>query len=70
MKIKMDKIYKETINNPKEFVDILVLSALVNREDLKLPINIIEINVGTTDIFDFTMKYEDKLRLYNLGFSA
>ena len=70
MKIKMDKIYKETINNPKEFVDILVRSALVNREDLKLPINIIEINVGTTDIFDFTMKYEDKLRLYNLGFSA
>jgi|TARA_R110001592_G_scaffold33601_1_gene116288 predicted acylesterase/phospholipase RssA len=70
IKIKMDRIFQETIDNPKQFVDVLVRSALSNREVYKLPIKIVEINVGDTDVFDFNMKYEEKIRLYNTGYST
>lgn len=70
IKIKMDVMYTETINNPKEFVSVLVRSALANREYLDLPIEIIEINVGNLDIFNFNMNYEEKIRLYNMGYLA
>ena len=70
IKIEMDRIFQETIDNPKQFVDVLVRSALSNREVYKLPIKIVEINVGDTDVFDFNMTYEDKIRLYNTGYST
>jgi len=70
IKIKMDRIFQETIDNPKQFVDVLVRSALSNREVYKSPIKIVEINVGDTDVFDFNMKYEEKIRLYNTGYST
>jgi len=70
IKIKMDRIFQETIDNPKQFVDVLVRSALLNREVYKSPIKIVEINVGDTDVFDFNMKYEEKVRLYNTGYST
>lgn len=70
IKIKMDRIFQETIDNPKQFVDVLVRSALSNREVYKLPIKIVEINVGDTDVFDFNMEYEEKIRLYNTGYST
>ena len=70
IKIKMDRIFQETIDNPKQFVDVLVRSALSNREVYKSPIKIVEINVGDTDVFDFNMKYEEKVRLYNTGYST
>ena len=65
----MNKIYKETIDNPKQFVDTLVRSALSNRETFDLPIQIVEVNVGDTDVFDFSMEYEEKIRLYNMGYT-
>ncbi len=70
IKIKMDRIFQETIDNPKQFVDVLVRSALSNREVYKSPIKIVEINVGDTDVFDFNMEYEEKIRLYNTGYST
>ena len=70
IRIKMDKIYRESIDNPKQFVDILVRSALSNRESFKTPIEVVEVNVGCTDIFDFNMEYEEKLRLYTIGYST
>jgi predicted acylesterase/phospholipase RssA len=69
IRIKMNKIYKETIDNPKQFVDTLVRSALSNRETFDLPIQIVEVNVGDTDVFDFSMEYEEKIRLYNMGYT-
>jgi len=69
IRIKMNKIYKETIDNPKQFVDTLVRSALSNRETFDLPIQIIEVNVGDADVFDFGMEYEEKIRLYNMGYT-
>ena len=68
IKIKMDVMYTETINNPKEFVNVLVRSALSNREQIDLPFELIEINVGNVDVFDFNMNYEEKIRLYNVGY--
>jgi NTE family protein len=70
MRIKMNKIYRETIDNPKQFVDVIVRSALSNRETFNTPIDIIEVNVGDTDIFNFSMEYEEKIRLFNMGYST
>ena len=68
MLVKTNIIYHDTIDSPKQFVDILVRSALLNRVSYQLPVNVMETNVGDTDIFDFNMDYEEKIRLYNLGF--
>jgi NTE family protein len=70
IRIKMDKIFRESIDNPKEFVDIIIRSALSNRETFNSPIDIVEVNVGDTDVFNFSMDYEDKVRLFNMGYST
>jgi predicted acylesterase/phospholipase RssA len=70
IKIIMDKMYQETIDTPKQFVDTLVRSALTNRETYTTPIEIIEINVKSANIFDFNMDYEEKLKLYTIGYST
>jgi predicted acylesterase/phospholipase RssA len=69
IRIKMDTIYKETIDTPKQFVETLVRSALTNRTTYNTPIQMVEINVKDTDIFDFNMDYEEKVRLFNLGYT-
>jgi predicted acylesterase/phospholipase RssA len=68
IKIIMDRIYQETIDTPRQFIDALVRSALTNRETYTIPIQTIEINVKDANVFDFNMDYEQKLKLYNLGY--
>lgn len=70
MKISTTNLYQEDISTPKEFVETLVRSALSNRVRYDRPIEEIDIRIGDINIFDFTMSYEDKLRLYNIGFST
>ena len=70
VKLKMDKVYQEEINTPREFVESLVRSTIVNRRDHNKDVNLIEIDVGETNVFDFSMSYEDKIRLYNLGYKT
>ena len=70
VKIKMDKVYQEQINNPRQYVEALVRSSLTNRTEYSEYTEIIEINVGDTNIFDFNMSYEEKVRLYNMGYST
>ena len=65
----MNRIYQEDIQTPKEFVDCLVRSALSNRVQYNTPIKLIEIDVGDTDIFNFSMSYEEKLQLFNRGYT-
>jgi predicted acylesterase/phospholipase RssA len=69
IRIRMDTIYRESIDTPKQFVETLVRSALTNRTTYNAPIEMVEINVGDTDIFDFNMDYEEKVRLFNLGYT-
>jgi predicted acylesterase/phospholipase RssA len=69
VKIKMNRVYQEDIQTPKEFVDCLVRSALSNRVQYNTPIELIEINVGDTDVFDFNMSYEEKIQLFNRGYT-
>ncbi len=69
LKIKMDRIFQEKIDNPKQFVETLIRTFITNRIDIETPIHIIEINVKTIDVFDFNLSYEDKVRLYNLGYT-
>lgn len=68
LKIKTNQIYQEDINTPKHFVETLVRSALANRERYNTPIEELEINIGDTNIFDFNMSYEEKIKLFNVGF--
>jgi predicted acylesterase/phospholipase RssA len=70
MKLRMDRVYQEEINNPRQFVESLIRSTLNNRSTYEGKMNMIEINVGDTNIFDFNMSYEDKIRLYNIGYST
>lgn len=65
----MNKVYQEDIHTPKEFVESLVRSALSNRVQYDTPIELVEINVGDTDVFDFSMSYEEKLQLFNRGYT-
>jgi len=69
IKIKMNRVYQEDIQTPKEFVETLVRSALSNRVQYNTPIELVEINVGDTNVFDFSMSYEEKIRLFNRGFT-
>jgi NTE family protein len=64
----MDKIYQEEINTPRQFVESLVRSTIVNRREHSKDVHVIEIDIGDTNVFDFSMSYEDKIRLYNLGY--
>jgi predicted acylesterase/phospholipase RssA len=67
-KIKMDWIFQETIDNPKQFVETLIRTFISRRVETETAIHIVDINVEKTDVFDFKMSYEDKVRLYNLGY--
>jgi NTE family protein len=68
IKIKSNNIFQENIDNPKQFVESFILSTLSNRYTYDKPIKIIEVNVENTNVFDFNMSYEEKVKLYNMGF--
>jgi len=70
IKIKMDRVYQEQINNPIRYVEALVRSSLANRDERTENVEMIEVDIGDTNIFDFNMSYEDKIRLYNIGYSS
>ena len=70
IRLKMDRVYQEEINNPRQFIESLFSSTLVNRKSYSDKVNVIELNVGDTNVFDFNMSYEDKIRLYNIGYST
>ena len=68
IKLKMDRVYQEEINNPRQYVEALVRSSLSNRVEYNKYTKLIEVNVGDTNIFDFNMSYEEKVKLYNIGY--
>jgi NTE family protein len=68
IKIMMNRQYQEDIQTPKQFVETLVRSALSNRVTYDTPIEVLEINVEDTDVFDFNMSYEEKVQLFNRGY--
>ena len=68
IKIKMDRIYQEDIESPIQFVQSLVSSSLKNRIDYNIPVEVIDINVKDTNVFNFSMTYEEKVKLYNIGY--
>ena len=70
IKLRMDRVYQEEINNPRQYVESLIRSSLSNRVEYSKYTKIIEINIGDANIFDFNMSYEDKIKLYNIGYST
>ena len=70
IKLKMNRIYQEEINNPRQFVESLIRSTLDNRSSYNGNMKLIEIDIEDSNIFDFNMSYEEKIRLYNIGYST
>jgi NTE family protein len=70
IKLKTDRVYQEEINNPIQYVEALIRSSLTNRVEYSEYTKMIEINVADTNVFDFNMSYEDKIKLYNIGYST
>jgi len=69
-KIRMNRVFQETIRTPKQFIESLIRSSICARTNEPPPfINMVDINVENTDVFDFNISYEDKVRLYNLGYT-
>jgi len=65
----MNRVYQEDIQTPKAFVQTLIRSALSNRVQYNTPIELMEINIEDTDVFDFNMSYEEKIQLFNRGYT-
>ncbi len=69
VKLVMDHIYKETLDTPKDFLEALIRSTLRNRIQYNEKCNMVFVNVGDADVFDFNISYEEKIRLMNIGYS-
>ena len=70
IKIRMNSIYQESIDTPRQYVESLIRSSLMNRIQYDIPVEVIDINVEDTNVFNFNMTYEEKVRLYNIGYST
>jgi predicted acylesterase/phospholipase RssA len=67
--LKMENVYSDSIDTPRQFVEALVRSTLTHRTEA-LVYNLMEINVGGANVFDFNMEYEEKVRLFNIGYDV
>lgn len=65
--LKTDINYKNEIDTPIDFLQCVVSCALKNREDYAHTIKKNEIHIGDTNVFDFEMTDEQKLKLYFIG---
>lgn len=70
VKIKLTKRFKSEIRNLFDFFESVLFSTFHNKDSYSKKINIIEVNVSDTNIFNFEMSYEEKIRLYTLGHST
>ena len=70
IKLKMNQIYQEDITTPRQFVESLIRSTISNRIEYSKYTKVIDIHIGDTNIFDFNISYEDKIKLYNIGYST
>jgi len=67
--LKMENVYSDSIDTPRQFVEALVRSTLTHRTEAPV-YNLMEINVGGANVFDFNMEYEEKVRLFNIGYDV
>jgi predicted acylesterase/phospholipase RssA len=70
IRIKMDEIYQDDLNTPKDFLEALIRSSMKNRLKYNENFKLITIDIGDVNVFDFNMTYEDKLRLMNMGYTC
>lgn len=69
--IRMKRSYTETINDPRQFFECLIRASLANRiSSAPRACCLMEIDVGESNIFDFNMDFEHKIRLYNIGYES
>lgn len=67
--MKMERVYQDSIDTPRQFVEALVRSTLSHRAESPV-CNLVEINVGGSNVFDFNMEYEEKIKLFSIGYDV
>ena len=61
----------ENIKNPVDYIKSLVNALMKNREDCILEgTQVKNIDVEDMNVFDFHMTYEDKMKLFLLGYNS
>ena len=71
MKLDMNTQFQDDISNPKQFVECMIMATIRNRANhYNNKSKTININVGDTNIFDFNMDYDAKVKLFMTGFEA
>jgi len=68
--LKMEKVYQDKIETPRQFIEALVRSTLEHRTREDNLCEVTEINVGDVNVFNFNMEYEEKVKLFNIGFDV
>jgi len=71
MKLDMNTQFQDKISNPKQFIECMIVATIRNRAShYNNKSKTININVGDTNIFDFGIDYDAKVRLFMMGFEA
>lgn len=70
IKIKTNRNFKSQINNLIDFFESVILGVVSNRNVYTKKINFIEAKLDNVNIFDFGMSYEEKVKLYMLGYNT
>lgn len=70
VKLKSKEIFFEKITNLKQFIQVIVTTALkLPATPMKVGVTK-EIDTGDIDIYNFSMTHEDKLRLFLIGMAS
>lgn len=67
VKVHVVPKYKDDLENPKQFLETIIMSTLRNRAKYDVKINTHLIEIENFNVFDFGLSYEDKIRLYMIG---
>ena len=70
LQLEQNKIHIPEIKTLKNFINGIVQMTVYNRIVYKTFSKIINFDLGTIDVFDFLMSYDDKLKLYVLGYQT
>lgn len=68
LKLEKNRIHVPEIKTIKSFINSIVQMFISNTIQYQTQAKTILINLGDTNIFDFTLDYDEKLKLYMIGY--
>lgn len=70
IKIKTNRNFKSEINSAVDFFECVILGMVSNRNIYTKKIKFLETKLENINIFNFGMSYEEKVKLYTLGYNT